>query len=200
MMKCKLLRTSVLAAAMAGALMTAPAHAVEYVVNGGFETGNLNGWNLSPDIKPNDILVSSDGGYPAGTGTYLVWAEPPGPMGYISQTLATSKGEILTISGYYLSYGGGSTEFLVALGDTILLDDNTHEDSGGWKHFSYTVTGKGNDVLKIGFLSLEWISLDNVSVTGAGVTETPLPATLPLFASGLGALGLLARRRIKRAA
>jgi hypothetical protein len=30
--------------------------------------------------------------------------------------------------------------------------------------------------------------------------ETPLPATLPLFATGLGALGLMARRRKRRTA
>jgi len=32
------------------------------------------------------------------------------------------------------------------------------------------------------------------------VSETPLPATLPLFASGLGVIGLLARRRKRKAA
>jgi len=39
------------------------------------------------------------------------------------------------------------------------------------------------------------IGLDNVQVT-----ETPLPATLPLFATGLGALGLLGWRRKRKAA
>jgi len=43
---------------------------------------------------------------------------------------------------------------------------------------------------------------DTVDVEGTGVvgaTATPLPATLPLFATGLGALGLLGWRR-KRSA
>ena len=35
-------------------------------------------------------------------------------------------------------------------------------------------------------------SYDNLSIT---VNQTPLPAALPLFASGLGALGLLGWRR-----
>jgi hypothetical protein len=33
-----------------------------------------------------------------------------------------------------------------------------------------------------------------------GTAETPLPATLPLFATGIGALGLLVRRRKRKAA
>jgi hypothetical protein len=39
-----------------------------------------------------------------------------------------------------------------------------------------------------------------VTINGAPVGETPVPAALPLFATGLGALGLVAYRRRKRAA
>jgi hypothetical protein len=39
-----------------------------------------------------------------------------------------------------------------------------------------------------------------MSVTIEGVTETPLPGSLPLFASGLGALGFVVRRRKRNAA
>jgi hypothetical protein len=41
------------------------------------------------------------------------------------------------------------------------------------------------------------LSITSIDEGSAG--ETPLPAALPLFASGLGALGLLARRRKKKA-
>ena len=39
------------------------------------------------------------------------------------------------------------------------------------------------------------IGLDNISFAAA----TPLPAALPLFAGGLGMIGLLARRRKRKA-
>jgi choice-of-anchor C domain-containing protein len=45
-------------------------------------------------------------------------------------------------------------------------------------------------------------ALDNVSILDRGDApgQTPLPAALPLFASGLGVIGLLARRRKRTAA
>jgi hypothetical protein len=50
-----------------------------------------------------------------------------------------------------------------------------------------------------------WYSQDSFgdTITASGVadiTQTPLPAALPLFASGLGAFGLLGRRRKRKAA
>jgi hypothetical protein len=43
----------------------------------------------------------------------------------------------------------------------------------------------------------ETINFDNLAVR---INDVPLPAALPLFATGLGALGLLGWRRKKRAA
>jgi PEP-CTERM motif len=40
----------------------------------------------------------------------------------------------------------------------------------------------------------------DLSVSGTGINATPLPAALPLFASGLGALGLLGWRRKRKGA
>ena len=62
-----------------------------------------------------------------------------------------------------------------------------------------------------GKLALNWTALNYpngfpvnaqivVNFQDTTVTATPLPATLPLFATGLGALGLLGWRRKKKAA
>jgi hypothetical protein len=51
--------------------------------------------------------------------------------------------------------------------------------------------------------SFNWRLIGTCSGPGCGTTvslATPLPATLPLFVSGLGAMGLLARRRKKKTA
>lgn len=42
--------------------------------------------------------------------------------------------------------------------------------------------------------------ISDITVSEAAVSATPLPAALPLFASGLAALGLVGRRRKRRAA
>jgi hypothetical protein len=42
-------------------------------------------------------------------------------------------------------------------------------------------------------------NIDNVTVQFRSDVETPLPAALPLFATGLGAMGLLGWRRKRKA-
>ena len=53
------------------------------------------------------------------------------------------------------------------------------------------------------FLNFEGLSVSSTQFSTVDVTfgsETPLPAALPLFASGLGAFGLLGSRRRKKSA
>jgi hypothetical protein len=43
------------------------------------------------------------------------------------------------------------------------------------------------------------LSVDETIIAGVGAAATPLPAALPLFASGLGVMGFVARRRKRKA-
>lgn len=69
-------------------------------------------------------------------------------------------------------------------------------------HLSFDIVADGNSTIAFNFIGNstqgwpdEGFGIDNVSVSG-----TPLPAALPLFATGLGALGLLGWRRKRKAA
>jgi hypothetical protein len=75
--------------------------------------------------------------------------------------------------------GGSSTLYAFADLDSIVAQINVSFEYGG------VVTD---------------FATDHLEFPNAGVGTTPLPAGLPLFASGLGALGLLARRRKRKAA
>jgi hypothetical protein len=59
---------------------------------------------------------------------------------------------------------------------------------------SGTLTGVFNEYYKIAVGSGE------IALTGSENSQTPLPAALPLFATGLGALGLIGWRRKRKAA
>jgi hypothetical protein len=54
--------------------------------------------------------------------------------------------------------------------------------------------------LAVEFPQANDLGLDNVSLVGAGTSAVPLPAALPLFATGLVGLGLLGWRRKRKAA
>jgi hypothetical protein len=58
----------------------------------------------------------------------------------------------------------------------------------------------GQAITSLVFNSSFSFETDNFSYKAAGPNEVPLPAALPLFASGLAALGWLARRKRKSAA
>jgi hypothetical protein len=99
-------------------------------------------------------------------------------------------------------YGASSTGLGTRL--TLLItgaDSNTHNLSGySYYDFFYnsalgSASGQGNNVLLASF------SATLTSSGGGQGSSTPLPAALPLFASGLGVMGLLGwRRKRKRAA
>lgn len=82
----------------------------------------------------------------------------------------------------------------------------------GWIHSTYTIQNEGSYVLLFGVTN--WsdkaydsgLAFSGLTVGGApiegedDISAVPLPAALPLFATGLGALGLLGWRRKRKAA
>ena len=110
---------------------------------------------------------------------------------------------------------GGNIYFTSVPNGTIFSDGTNHTLSGSGLTASnfglftaggFTIPGSQHpdftQTFEFGYLVLSNVSgavssFDNLSIT---VNSTPLPAALPLFATGLGALGLLGWRRKRKAA
>ncbi len=139
------------------------------IQNGGFETGDYTGWNVSGQVYYNDIGTAAryvhSGNYGAKLGGY-------GTLSYLSQTLLTPPGYAYLLSCWFDNAQTGTpNEFSITWnGDTLF--DGVNLGMTGWTNFQYLVTtplsatpvqfGFRNDATYFGF--------DDVSVT-----PIPLP-------------------------
>ena len=141
------------------------------------------------------------------------------PVSYVFSSDASvlfSDGHLETISGAFTIDQFAST----LVGDVPIILDGPEPEKDLYDHFSFSgsnsITATGSEQLVIIFSgpldgharSLAEVSyldfadppqIHSVQLTGR-VEPTPLPAALPLFATGLGALGLLGWRRKRKAA
>jgi hypothetical protein len=136
-------------------------------------------------------------------GTFYAHEGPTG-TGTLSQTFSDTPGQMLQISGWVLDAGNsgaaanvnfifdGITEVAINMGTNPPAPDV-------WTQYTFDVMATGTDTFTLAFNDpASFDGLDNFSVTPE-VASTPLPAALPLFATGLGALGFLGWRRKRRA-
>jgi hypothetical protein len=87
-------------------------------------------------------------------------------------------------AGFGFSYSGGSAD-LASLTTALITDVGNNTIPGDLPVFYIHDSQNSNQVL--GFVG-----------QGGALLSTPLPAALPLFASGFGVLGLLAKRRKRK--
>lgn len=168
-----------------------PAHA-NLITNGGFETGDLTGWNSNwgvygyagSEFDPNPY---GGGNYFASTGCL---ANYPSPC-YVSQSVATPPGTeyLLTFDfnpGSYAAPDQGDTK--VYFGSTLVAD--LLGGDLGWTAYSFDVmTTSDSPVLEfIGYQTPDQNGLDNVALD-----QTPLPASWLLLGSVLAAFGFIRR-------
>jgi hypothetical protein len=185
-------------------LAAAPSHAgaAELVQNGSFGTGDLTDWteigNFSTGYNYVDGSMPYTGNYDLVDGNY-----PAQGLAGVSQQLATVGGQNYDISVEWLANGTnlpGQQLYEVLWDGTVIGQIDGDTASSTYTDLTYTVLGVGNDTIAV-----EGYSQDAGNFTGdisvmAAPSATPLPAALPLFASGLGAVGLLGWRRKKKAA
>ena len=161
------------------------------------------------------------------TGTAAIVADPLGGGGNaLTFGAATAHGDIVSATTFGSGTGiyTVSFDYLGLCGQPncgIFVYDPSHDKSlvadfpypnllqqitstGQWEHVTVSFTASG----PMSLLLEDWVG-DYPGQTYAGpnvtylrdlqVSETPLPAALPLFATGLGALGLLGWRRKRKA-
>jgi hypothetical protein len=116
----------------------------------------------------------------------------------LSQTFADTAGQSLQISYWLSAVVDNPSDFSVSFNDKQLSSVGDPTTDGVWTYFVLFVTATGSDTLTFSFMdNPAFIALDNVDVSA--VAATPIPAALPLFATGLAGLGLLGWRRKRRA-
>jgi len=200
-------------AALAGTAFEAKA--TEYIVNGGFEDGNFTSWTVvSGNPACTTCLavysLSTGAGYGPNSGTYYAFLGT-NPASTISQSFTDTLGQTLVVSFYYASNGdvnstppnsnqlealfNGTAEFNQAnIASTGTVNGTTIPK---YVEVTFDVIATGSDTLTFSSFDIpSALALDDVTVTS--VSATPLPAALPLFASGLGALGLFGWRRKRK--
>lgn len=180
--------------ALAAASLSLGTHAAELVTNGGFETGNFNGWTVSGTVDANTFSVDGYGPHNGNFSAFFGEAAPT--YDTISQTLGTVAGQRYLISfmldSEYTSFGSAS--FIGKFGNTTFLSLNNTNADFTFKAFSFNVVAtSASTVLSFaGYNGGYYYTLDDVSVMAAPVPEAP---SAVLIALGLASLSVAARRR-----
>lgn len=154
-----------------------------------------NGWNFGNGSYSWNNTLSSDP-----TDYYVLLRASGGRDSYMTQTFNTVAGTTYTLSFDYLRSAKGAVQFGVQDGATDAGDwliyqalPKQRSDGGAWTTGTYTFTALSNQAT-LGFVTASAgakVYLDNISVVAA----VPEPASMALFLAGLGALGVVSRRR-----
>ena len=183
-------------------------NAIELVVNGGFETGSLAGWTLTPNTIPFGTTpgvqmsgVSHSGDWAVALGNYPT-------IGFLTQSIATTAGSTYDIS-FWLQLRNQSglspdfNNFSMGFGSTTLPGGFTNNQSPfGYTKFTFTgiTATSASTALQFSFSEkLGYMALDDVSVqlsTGGAPPGSGVPdggSTAALFGVVVLGMGAFAR-------
>ena len=160
-------------------LLSGSSHATNLVVNGTFASGFANWTNFG-----NTGFTSTDA-----TGAVI---GPMGSDGYLMQLVQTTAGHTYDFS-YSLSNDSGPLNDFAALINFNPISTSVVTNAAPFAptDYNYIFTATGSSLISFTYRQDPgWFHLTNVAVS-----EVPLPASFPMFAVALVALGALAWRR-----
>ncbi len=189
------IRGFMMGAALAATMASAPAFAAtEYLVNGGFETGDLTGWTNTGNLGYTTVEPTSYG-YGAQAGNYYLYEGPVGSDGILSQTFSDTAGQTLHVSGWVTGNGTSPSDVNFNFDGTTYVSINP-VPSQGWTEYSFTVTATGTDTFSVGFRNdPNFDGLDSFSVS-----TVPEASTWAMMLAGFAGLGFAAFRTSRKRA
>ncbi len=189
-------------AAMAMALgFGGSAAKADLLVNGGFETGDFTGWTVSGDAT--SVETAGYDGFTPHSGTYFAALGDTSstfPYGTLSQTVADTAGQTLTLT-YWLASDGALPNFINVTWDGVLVPGSTVTDSAAfpWTMYQFSVLAIGDDTLLFNEQNIPaYDALDDVSLASSSQSQSsvPEPASMLLFGAGLLGVSKLRRRKL----
>ena len=163
------------------------------IVNGGFETGNFDGWTHTPFTSVSSFGVTT--GEPH-TGNYNAYFETSGSdLDAISQTFATTAGVFYDLSFWLANpFGPSDNEFRVTFGG-VVVQDLINAGIFGYTPYSFSVLGTGSP-LTLEFAGRNggaFFDLDDVSVEARSATAPEAGSSALLLGAALMGLILIQR-------
>src|SRR5208282_3897205 len=142
------------------------------VRNDGFETGTFADWTTNGAFDPSLCFVTSDPQF-VHSGLYGAALGPAGALGFLSQTLATTAGQMYEISCWLYCDGETNNEFSVSWNGATLFDEKNIGDTE-WTNLQFQASAvSGATVLKFGFQDDPfYLGLDDIAV----FQVVPIPA------------------------